>query len=87
MKYKQNFLIFYTVLFVLLTNVYTPNDSKCALNHWTGTSFVFTEKSALVHKDREINLFWMCICYQSILPIIKNKKHLQNIGRIHTKEL
>ena len=41
----------------------------------------------LVQKDRDINLFWLCICYQSILPIIKNKKHLQNIGRMYTKEL
>ena len=51
------------------------------------TSFVWTKNSVLVQKDREINLFWLCICYQSILLIIKNKKHLQNIGRMYTKEL
>ena len=56
-------------------------------NHWTGTSFVKAEKSALVQKDLEINLFWLCICYQSILLIIKNTKHLQNIGIMYTKEL
>ena len=60
---------------------------KGALNHWTGTSFVQTEKSVLVQKDREINLFWFFICYLSILPIIKNKKHLQNIGRIYTQKI
>ena len=67
--------------------LYTPKDSKGAQNHWTGTSFVSTEKSVNVQKDREINLFWLCICYQSILPTIKNKKHLLIIGRMHTKEL
>ena len=41
----------------------------------------------LVQKDREINLFWLCIWYQSILPYIKNKKHPQNIGRKNIKEL
>ena len=41
----------------------------------------------LVHNDREMNKFALCICYQSILPIIINKKHLQNIGRMCTKEL
>ena len=67
--------------------LYTPKDSKGVLNHWTGTSFVQTENTILVEKDREINLFWLCICYQSILPFIKNKKHPQNIGRMHIKEL
>ena len=66
---------------------WTPKDNKGTLNHWTGTSFVETEKSVLVRKDSEINLFWFCIWFQSILPINKNKKHLQNIGRIYTKEL
>ena len=61
-------------------------DSKGALNYWTGTSFVETEKSVLVQKDSEISLFWLCFCCQSILPIIKNKKHLQNIGRMYNKE-
>ena len=41
----------------------------------------------LVQKDRDINLIWLCICYQSILPFIKNKKHPQNIGRMNIKEL
>ena len=41
----------------------------------------------LVQKDRDINLYWLCICYQSILPIIKNKKYLQNIGRMYTEDL
>ena len=40
-----------------------------------------------MQKFREINLIWLCIWYQSILPIIKNKKHLQNIGRMYTKEM
>ena len=66
---------------------YTLKDSKGALNHSTGTSFVWTKKSMIVQKDREINLFWLCICYQSILPFIKNKKHPQNIGRMNIKEL
>ena len=42
---------------------------------------------ACAKKDGEINLFSLCILYQSLLPIIKNKKHLQNIGRMFTKEL
>ena len=46
-----------------------------------------TEKFALVQKGSETNLFWLCILYQSILPIIKNKKYLQNIGWMFTKEL
>ena len=37
-------------------------------------------------KNSEINLIWFCILYQSILPIIKNKKNLQNIERMYTKE-
>ena len=41
----------------------------------------------LVQKDREINLFLLLICYQSILSIIKNKKHLQNIARMYTNKL
>ena len=41
----------------------------------------------LVQKDRDINLIWLCICYQSILQFIKNKKHPQNIGRMNIKEL
>ena len=67
--------------------LYTPWNSKGALNLLTGTSFVETEESVLVQKDREINLFWLCIWFQSIIPIIKNKKHLQNIGRMYIKEL
>ena len=41
----------------------------------------------LVQKDREIYLFWLCICYQSILPFIKNKKHQQNIGHMNIEKL
>ena len=41
----------------------------------------------LVQKYREINLFCLCICYQSILPFIKIKKHPQNIGHMNIKEL
>ena len=33
----------------------------------------------LVQKDSEINLFWLCNLYQSMLLIIKNKKHQRNI--------
>ena len=40
-----------------------------------------------MQKDHDINLFWFCICYQSVLPIIINKKRIQNIGRMYTKEL
>ena len=47
---------------------------------------VLNKQKKLVQKDREINLFWLCICYKSILLIIKNKKHLHNIGRMHTKD-
>ena len=65
----------------------TPKYSKVALNHWTGTSFEETEKSVLVQKDREMNLFLLCICYKSILPIMENKKYVQNIGCMLTKEL
>ena len=67
--------------------LYTPKDSKGASIHWTGTSFVRTGKSVFVQEDREIDLFWLCMCYQSMLPIIKNKTHLQNIARLYTKEL
>ena len=72
---------------MLLTNSLYAKNVKGALNHWTGTSFVQTEKSVLVQKDREINSFLLLICYQSILSIIKNKKHLQNIARMYTKKL
>ena len=41
----------------------------------------------LVQKHPEINLFWLPISYQSVLPILKIKKHLQNIGRMYTKEI
>ena len=67
--------------------LYMQKYSKDALNHWTGTTFVYTEKSVFVQKDHVINFFWLCICYLGILPIIKNKKHLQNIGRMYTTEL
>ena len=66
--------------------LYMPKESKGALNHWTGMSFVKTEKSILVQNDRDIYLFWLCFCFQSKLPIIKNKKHLQNIGRMYSKQ-
>ena len=75
------------VAYKYLIILHTPNDNKGALNHWTGTNFVLREKWALVQKGNEINLFWLCILYQSILPITKNKKYLQNIGRMYTKEL
>ena len=39
--------------------LYTPKDSKGALNHWTGTGFISIAKSVLVQKDREIDLFWL----------------------------
>ena len=48
---------------------------------------LYKQKIRACAKDPSINLFWFCICCQSILPIIKNKKHQQNIGRIYTKEL
>ena len=87
MKCEQRFLIFTQRFLCCLQILYTPKDSKGALNHWTGTNFVSTEKFALVQKGSETNLFWLCIPYQSILPIIKNKKYLQNIGCMYTKEL
>ena len=36
----------------------------------------------LIHFDCVVAIQY----YQSILPIIKNKKHLQNIGRMYTKK-
>ena len=36
---------------------------------------------------RQWSFFWVCILYQSILPSIKNKKHLQNIECMYIKEL
>ena len=41
---------------------------------------LYKRKNACLCKKTEIYLYWLCILYQSILPIIKNKKHLQIKG-------
>ena len=39
---------------MLLTHALHEKESKGAFNHGTGTSFVSTEKSVIVRKDRDI---------------------------------
>ena len=48
---------------------------------------LYKQKNSRLFKKALTNLYWLCILYQSILLIIKNKKHLQNIGCMYTKEL
>ena len=67
MRCTPNFLIFYTVLFVLFTNALHGKDSK---NRWTGTSFYNKKNQCLCEKIAKLFyfdcVFAIRVYYQSL---------------------